>query len=64
LAISVRTSRFTGLQTGVDLVLGLEFNHPPGCDVLVAAVQSVFEALTLHRGDLVANLHEAKGIGN
>ena len=49
-------------NSAVNLVLGFEFNQPPGCGALVAAVESVFEPLASSPHDLVANLHQAKGV--
>lgn len=36
---------------GVELVLGFEFNHTPGCDVFVPSGQRIPEPLALHRCD-------------
>jgi hypothetical protein len=62
--ISQRPSRSQASEQHVDLVVAHDLNHPPGREILVAAVESVPEAPTLHRGDLVAGLHEAQGVGD
>jgi len=46
------------------LVLGLELEYTSGCDVLVAALESVPETSARHCHDFVTDLHKAKGIGD
>ena len=48
----------------VDLVLGLELDYTSGCDVLVAALESVPETSARHCHDFVTDLHKAKGISD
>jgi hypothetical protein len=63
-AFGTVTGDLSGWQAERRSRVSVALNQPPGCDVPVAAVQSVAQTSALHRRNLIADLHEAKGVGD